>query len=628
MEDRTCQKCGGSISAAGQDGLCPACIALRGLASNTQIREARRASEWSPPSADEIALEFPELDQLQLIGRGGMGAVYRARQKNLDRTVALKILPPQLLTGQTFAQRFAREAQAMARLNHPNIVTIHDFGRRGELFYFIMEFVDGLTLRQLMGRGKLAPSDAMAIIPQICEGLEFAHEQGIVHRDIKPENILLTRRGQVKIADFGLAKLVEADREHVPVYATTGALGTPLYMAPEQLDSPEDVDHRADIYSLGVVIYELLTGEIPDEDFQPLSRSVHVDARLDELVTRALDRNRDHRFGSVLQLHTALRTIATTPRSAAELLPDAPLPPIQESTRASQLNSKARLEATRRLNWPSRGIEYAAIANIVFLWVTTVPALVSFVASAPEKVIETPLGLHLTLPWWATGTFLYTILSMILNVCIVAGANRMRDLRSYSAALAAAILSLFAAPANVAGAIFGMWAIAILARHKTRGAFGSSASADEPARSLRLGLASWLPLAADFRSRKIIHPLNYLLLASTLWLLCVAAFSLVVLGRPSGGIYLAAMAVPAIAATHSIARLHRRLSSSALATAQEKSQRLAPMVLRFGVFIAALLLYATTNQALAVRELAQQRASTTKPTVIDRLHLSLPKIAQ
>ena len=192
-----------------------------------------------------------------------MGAVYKVRQRMLDRVVALKILPLEISRDPTFAERFTREARALAKLTHPSIVTVYEFGEMDGLYYLLMEFVDGVNLRQAIQAESLGPAEALAVISQICGALQYAHDEGVVHRDIKPENVLLDTRGQVKIADFGLAKLLGLSPIEVTLTATHQVMGTFHYMAPEQLERPLEVDHRADIYSLGVVFYELLTGELP-----------------------------------------------------------------------------------------------------------------------------------------------------------------------------------------------------------------------------------------------------------------------------------------------------------------------------------------------------------------------------
>jgi len=276
-----------------------------------------------PPVAD-IAKLFPLLEVLEFIGKGGMGAVYKARQPALDRLVALKILPPAAAGDPGFAERFNREARALARLNHPNIVAVHDFGQAGNLHYLVMEFVDGGNLRQIESAGRLEPEQALAIIPQICEALQFAHNEGIVHRDIKPENILLDKKGRVKITDFGIAKMLGVTGAQTPLTGARDVVGTPHYMAPEQIEKPLKVDHRADIYSLGVVFYEMLTGELPLGKFAPPSRKVQVDVRLDEVVLQALEKEPALRYQQASQVKTALETIArtdggspSTPRGAA-----------------------------------------------------------------------------------------------------------------------------------------------------------------------------------------------------------------------------------------------------------------------------------------------------------------------
>ncbi|HEX7653551.1 MAG TPA: protein kinase, partial [Verrucomicrobiae bacterium] len=281
------------------------------------------------------------MEILKLLGKGGMGAVYQARQKQLDRMVALKILPPGIGADQAtaFAERFTREAKALAKLNHPGIVTLFEFGQADGLYFFQMEFVDGLNLRQMMHAGRLSAREALAIVPQICDALQYAHDQGIVHRDIKPENILIDRRGRVKVADFGLAKLMGAAGTEPagPGMGKAGGseltdagkvMGTPQYMSPEQKERPAEVDHRADIYALGVVLYQMLTGELPGKKLEPPSRKVSIDVRLDEIVLRALEQKPELRFQQASVLKTEVETILSGPAPAGsgELVPAGDIP--------------------------------------------------------------------------------------------------------------------------------------------------------------------------------------------------------------------------------------------------------------------------------------------------------------
>lgn len=322
---KTCPKCGATIPAEAPQGLCPKCLLLQAAVAT----ESRGGSRAVPPAPAELAAAFPQLEILEMIGQGGMGFVYKARQPKLERLVALKILPQSLATDPTFAERFTREARMLARLNYPNIVTIHDFGQVNGFFYLLMEFVDGVNLRQAMRVGRFTPQQALAVVPRICDALQFAHNEGILHRDIKPENILLDSKGRVKIADFGIAKLVAMETEKLAATPSGGsgkgppaspptlteagkALGTPHYMAPEQLEHPEDVDQRADIYSLGVVFYEMLTGELPLGRFAPPSEKSAVDARVDEVVLRALEKEREYRQKSAGEVKRQVETISAT----------------------------------------------------------------------------------------------------------------------------------------------------------------------------------------------------------------------------------------------------------------------------------------------------------------------------
>src|SRR5688572_5243802 len=230
---KCCPQCGTPLPET-PGGLCPRCL-MAHLVQPTQIDGPAAEEPFAP---EELGPLFPHLEILECLGRGGMGVVYKARQKTLNRFVALKLLAPERVKDPKFEDRFAREAQALAALSHPNIVTVHDFGQAGGFYFLLMEFVDGVNLRDLLRAQKFTPEEALAIIPPLCEALQFAHEHGIVHRDIKPENILLDKSGRVKVADFGIAKMLGAelgtagggtlsDQTH-----TQSAIGTPGYIAP------------------------------------------------------------------------------------------------------------------------------------------------------------------------------------------------------------------------------------------------------------------------------------------------------------------------------------------------------------------------------------------------------------
>ncbi len=316
-EPRQCPKCSAELPPDAPQGVCPKCLLDLGLGSQPDAT-APYSSRFDPPPVEDLAEHFPQLEVIELIGVGGMGAVYKARQPGLDRLVALKILPPEVGRDAAFAERFAREARALARLSHPNIVAIHDSGQANGFYYFVMEYVEGADLRQTIASGQLEAEQALAIVPQICEALQFAHDEGIVHRDIKPENVLLDQKGRVKIADFGLAKLLGKDSADFTLTGTGQAMGTPHYMAPEQMEKPLQVDHRADIYSLGVVFYEMLTGELPIGRFAPPSKKVQVDVRLDEVVLRALEKEPELRYQSVSQIQTDVASVRTVREPPAQ----------------------------------------------------------------------------------------------------------------------------------------------------------------------------------------------------------------------------------------------------------------------------------------------------------------------
>jgi tRNA A-37 threonylcarbamoyl transferase component Bud32 len=278
-----------------------------------------QAGDSAPPipalTPEELAPHFPQLEILECLGRGGMGVVYKARQKSLNRLVALKLLAPERADDPQFAARFEKEAQALAALNHPHIVAVHDFGQAGGFYFLLMEFVDGVNLRQLLQTKRLTPKEALSIVPPVCDALQCAHDHGIVHRDIKPENLLIDKNGVVKIADFGIAKIIHRETD-TPVSSgseQTGVSaslphGTPDYAAPEQTNGT--ADHRADIYSLGVVLYEMLTGERPKENITPPSKRVQVDIRIDEIVLKALEKTPELRFATAAEFRTQVEAAA------------------------------------------------------------------------------------------------------------------------------------------------------------------------------------------------------------------------------------------------------------------------------------------------------------------------------
>jgi tRNA A-37 threonylcarbamoyl transferase component Bud32 len=329
---KKCSRCGAALPADAPEGLCPRC--LIGLNFAAQTEEVGPGGTIvihprpEPPPIEQIAKLFPQFEVLELLGRGGMGFVYKARQPRLNRLIALKILAPDPEKRGRFAERFEREAQALAKLTHPNIVTVYEFGETSGLYYLVMEFVDGVNLRNLIRSQTLKPEQALAIVPAICDALQYAHAIGIVHRDIKPENILLDKQGRVKIADFGIAKISGTERQE----ALTGehAIGTPHYMAPEQIERPTEVDHRADIYSLGVVFYEMLTGELPLGKFALPSKMVQLDVRLDEVVLRALEKEPGRRYQQAGDVKTDVESITTSKGASSQAA--APAVPVRTTS--------------------------------------------------------------------------------------------------------------------------------------------------------------------------------------------------------------------------------------------------------------------------------------------------------
>ena len=277
-------------------------------------------AEWNPPDVDELNSLFEQITVESLIGRGGMGAVYRGRQDSLERSVAIKILPPEVASDPGFTERFRREAIAMGRLQHPNIVSIYDYGEVGGFYFLLMEYVHGTDVQELIRLGELDPNSSIQIMTQVCEALDHAHRVGYVHRDIKPANILVTDSGEVRVADFGLAKLTGFEhqaRESAQLNLTREGtvVGTPNYLAPEHVTQGNSADPRNDIFSLGVMFYEMLTGDLPKGVFRPPSEQKAGDENLDKIVMRAMSADPEERYQEVSQIKNDISSLdSSAPR--------------------------------------------------------------------------------------------------------------------------------------------------------------------------------------------------------------------------------------------------------------------------------------------------------------------------
>lgn len=305
----SCPRCGKRIPKSSPAGLCPGCLLRGAKAPEGAAGRDYPAPGFLAPSPVELQQLLAGYEVIDLIGRGGMGAVYRGRHRRLDREVAIKILPLEVAGDPDRRERFIREARAMAKLQHPGIVTVFNADEAGEEFLFIeMELVDGPDLDKLMRSKALSTAEALDIVTQIGEALEFAHGLDIVHRDIKPANILRQREGRVKVADFGLVKMGD-DPNSASLTRSTISLGTPDYLAPEaKTMGSANVDHRADIYALGVVLYQLLTGKLPVGAWEaPSTLNAEVGEEVDRIVTRALQNDREKRYQEIGEMARDLR---------------------------------------------------------------------------------------------------------------------------------------------------------------------------------------------------------------------------------------------------------------------------------------------------------------------------------
>jgi len=268
--------------------------------------------------------QIPGYKLVSRIGSGAMAQVFKAKQLSLDRTVAVKVLPRSLSENAEYVERFYREGQAAAKLNHPNIVQAIDVGEAGGYHYFVMEYVEGHTLYDELASGEpLSEERALKIIMEVARALEHAHQQGLIHRDVKPKNIMITKEGSAKLADMGLARL--ATDEALAQAEAGRAFGTPYYISPEQIRGEVDIDFRADIYSLGATLYHALTGRVPFDAptpaavmhkhlKEPLVPPDHVNTKLStgvgEVVEVMMAKNRDNRYSSTADVLVDLQSVA------------------------------------------------------------------------------------------------------------------------------------------------------------------------------------------------------------------------------------------------------------------------------------------------------------------------------
>lgn len=280
------------------------------------------------PSQGQMC-EIGEFQLLDRLGKGAMGEVFVARQKTLDRTVALKLLSAEFAKNKNFVDRFWREARVAASLNHPNIVHLHTAGQKNDIPYYAMELVEGETLRQRLDRlGKIPPREALGYIAQAARGLAYAWNLNqIVHRDIKPDNLILARDGTLKIADLGLAKPLAEDGS---ITVGQWQLGTPHYISPEQAAGRDDLDFRSDIYSLGATLYHLVTGRVPFEGGtaavimtkhlneplpDPRQQEPKLNPRITEIIRRMMAKDPKNRYASYEQLLADLEPFVAPPET-------------------------------------------------------------------------------------------------------------------------------------------------------------------------------------------------------------------------------------------------------------------------------------------------------------------------
>ena len=263
--------------------------------------------DFQAPSLEELQPHFPAYEITAFIAQGGMGAVYAARQVSLDRPVAIKILPRQFGADPQFRSSFEAEAKSMARLNHPNLIAVYDFGDADGMLYIIMELVEGKSLHHSAYGRAIDQEEAVRLVAGISHGLAHAHQHGILHRDIKPGNILLGPEAVPKIGDFGLARPVGEGHNPDEI-----VWGTPGYSAPEVVNNPGEVDQRVDVFAVGVLLYELLTAKVPSEPWQPPSAVSQCSPEFDRIIRRATHPSPELRYAKAEDLAKELVSLSTS----------------------------------------------------------------------------------------------------------------------------------------------------------------------------------------------------------------------------------------------------------------------------------------------------------------------------
>jgi serine/threonine-protein kinase len=322
---RVCRKCGAEVLSDAPEGLCTACLFETGLgllAEQLQTSDAQRRTanaklrgEVSALKSDRLITAFGDYELLEEIGRGGQGVVYRALQKSLNRTVALKVIGLGHWASDAHLKRFRREAEAAASLDHPGIVPIYEVGERDGSCYFSMKLIEGGQLDEVVRREPMPIRRTVELIAKVARTVHYAHDHSILHRDIKPGNILLDAKGEPHLTDFGLARLVESESS---VTHTLDVLGTPSYMAPEQaVGNNAAVSRATDVYGLGAVLYQLLTGHPPfaggttyetikllldSEPRQPRLWNANIDRDLSTICLKCLEKDPKRRYSSALAL--------------------------------------------------------------------------------------------------------------------------------------------------------------------------------------------------------------------------------------------------------------------------------------------------------------------------------------